>query len=550
MKPAVAFLVKNGIGYGHLRRALILAEALHADAAVRPIIISQANTVDLFCSTSVPVVNFPLIQHLPNDIAADWYSEVLDQLLTRIDPALVVEDTYPDPRYLSLPALQDRPRALILRRLDGMSFDTIRTSGRFAAYSTIIIAQDREAFAQEGHSGASLTAVEHSGRFRFAGPVHHTPDPAKVAAIRARLCADAGKLIVVSAGAGGDQTPDGYGDRLFHACDQVADRLDRDNIAVHVVMVTGPYYAGRALTERQHLTVRRFDPHLAELLAAADVAIIKPGHNGLSEALSGGAHLILVPDVSFMEGLDEHSKRVVDHYGGAIACPDADSLEPLVRAALDQPARTRRLPGSHAAIGQIVRALTELANHADNAVPGRQLLLLLRAPDGTPPSALRAQLPGPLSGAVVIDDDLPRLSMIEAGHAAAAGGVLIDAVPRMVDARPLLAAGTRLAIGRPDDAAFRRWTNLPVPGPALLTAYTSTVRADARRPQRALRHLQDATTRAEPAVVELDLRPITDGEELHAYLSALAAWLHQQPVQPASVPHVTTLLAERLLDTP
>jgi predicted glycosyltransferase len=70
-------------------------------------------------------------------------------------------------------------------------------------------------------------------------------------------------------------------------------------------MVTGPYYAGRPLEERDNVMVRRFEARLHALLAVAQVAVIKPGNNALSEALIGGAHLVLVPDASFMEGLTD-----------------------------------------------------------------------------------------------------------------------------------------------------------------------------------------------------------------------------------------------------
>jgi hypothetical protein len=38
----VVILVKNGIGFGHIRRALVIAEAIRARGVLRPIVISQA----------------------------------------------------------------------------------------------------------------------------------------------------------------------------------------------------------------------------------------------------------------------------------------------------------------------------------------------------------------------------------------------------------------------------------------------------------------------------------------------------------------------------
>jgi hypothetical protein len=79
-----------------------------------------------------------------------------------------------------------------------------------------------------------------------------------------------------------------------------------------------------------------------------------------------------------MEGLDEHARRTVNHYGGAVAHPDPDDLEPLIRAALTQPKRDNRLTQPpRAAIDEIVAAVHEYANHGPItlAPPGIQLAL-------------------------------------------------------------------------------------------------------------------------------------------------------------------------------
>ncbi|MCW2569548.1 MAG: hypothetical protein JWN54_3645 [Mycobacterium sp.] len=376
----VVFMVKNGIGYGHLRRALILAEALLDAGQVRPLIVSQASSLTIFRDSRVPVVNFPLLHRVPSAVAEDWYTDLLDKILDRLDPAVIIEDTYPDKRYAGLPSLADRPRLLVLRRLDRASFDSIRTAGAFARYDRIFITQNATDFAREGHSEDTCTAVEHSGRFHLVGPVHRAATPAEVGRARSQYTQAAAPLIVVSGGAGGDQMPDGYGDRFFHACHTVAAWLDDDGIAARFVLVTGPYYAGRPLPEHPNVIVREYEPNLHALLAAADVAVIKPGHNVLSETLTGGAQLILVPDVSFMEGLAEHARRIVSQYGGAVARPDPDDLEPLIRRALTQSKRDNRLTQPpREAIDDIVAAVHEYTNHGPVTLAPPAILLALRS---------------------------------------------------------------------------------------------------------------------------------------------------------------------------
>lgn len=392
MRNAV-FLVKNGIGYGHLRRALILAEALVDAGQVRPLIISQASSLDIFAGSRVAVVNFPLLHRVPSAVAEDWYTDVLDKVLDRLDPAVVVEDTYPDQRYARLASLADRPRLLVLRRLDHDSFDTIRTSGAFTRYEQILIAQSPEDFACEEHSGDTHTAVKHSGRFQLIGPIHRAATAAEITAVRSEYNPDGVPLVVVSGGAGGDQMPDGYGDRLFSACHTVAARLRENGVPVRFVLVTGPYYAGRPLEPTASVIVRRYEPRLHALLAAANVAVIKPGHNVLSEALTGGAQIILVPDVSFMEGLDEHAARVAKQYGGVVARPHPDELEPLIRKALTEPDRqTRLVQPPAAAIAEVVAAVHHFADPAPVNIPapGLRLTFAPEASTSPPPTVVVA----------------------------------------------------------------------------------------------------------------------------------------------------------------
>lgn len=332
----VVFLVKNGIGFGHIRRALLLAEELEPHSRLRPIIVSQAHALDIYGGTAVRVVNFPLLHRVPSAVIEDCYLDILNQLMIRLAPAVVVEDTYPDPRYGAVPALTGVPRILLMRPLDGISLDQLRERKAFARYSRILIAQTKDEFLQEAHSGEAIAGAEMSNRVEYIGNVHHTPSTQAIERARRRYSPQGEPLVVVSAGAGGDQLHDGYGDRLFGGSLAVADALRREGHRARFVLVTGPYYAGRSLDEQDNVRVRRFEPELSALLAAADVAVIKPGNNALSEALVGTANLVLVPDASFMEGVHDQAQRTVARYGGVVIRPAINELDQAIRAALCQ----------------------------------------------------------------------------------------------------------------------------------------------------------------------------------------------------------------------
>jgi predicted glycosyltransferase len=552
----VALLVKNGIGFGHLRRAVLIAEAIRNEGRLRPVIISQASSLSLFRDTPVEVVNFPLLHRVSSAVAEDSYTAILDRLLERLDPAVVIEDTYPDPRYLSLKSLAHRPRLLVMRRLDGASFDHLRTQGRFAAYDKILIAQSREDFSQEGHSGDSVAAVHFSTGFSFIGNLSYSPTPAEISQMRAAYAPNDEPLVVVNGGAGGDQMPDGYGDRLFSACAQVAAHLQADGHRARFVFVTGPYYAGKPLLETENVTVRQYEPGLAALLAAAQVAIIKPGNNALSEALLGQAHLVLVPDVSFLEGLDEHAARIAEQYGGATAKTDPKALGELVREALARPPRLMRPEPNHKGLAEAVDAIHRLAEPPLPHVPRRPLMLVLKPGAGQQAAALRRAVPEELKNALVLGKtspedtaaitplDTPRTDLEEA-HA-----LVVGAEPPAVAPQEIADQGIRMLVA-PNGVspALERWQRLAPSIPALTVLQGSTLTATDGRAEFCLRRLAQALTAEEPSCVILDLSRLTGERAIAEYLAEIGDWLRLQPVELIGPETGTALLVRRLLES-
>lgn len=551
----VALLVKNGIGFGHLRRAVLIAEAMQSRGRLKPVIISQASSLSLFRNTPVEVINFPLLHRVSSAVAEDAYTAILDRLLDRLDPAVVVEDTYPDPRYLALPSIAHRPRLLVMRRLDGASFDHLRTQGRFAAFDKILIAQSRADFAREGHSGDSAAVVECSGRFSFVGNLSYTPTPEEIAQTRAEYAPHGEPLVVVNGGAGGDQMPDGYGDRLFGACAEVAGRLLETGHHARFVFVTGPYYAGKPLSETANVTLRRYEPRLAALLASAHVAVIKPGNNALSEALSGQAHLLLVPDVSFLEGLDEHAGRVVNQYGGATSTADPDALEPLIQEALARPPRAERPEANHKGLLQTLDAIEDAADAVEPHVLKRQLVLALSLGEGRDVTGLREVLPPLLENAVLLDgvsapdaDGLPSGSVLRPGERSGIVA-LPSGEPPSVRPQEFVDRGARLAITpAPVPRAITRWIQLAPAVPALGLMPAEYVVARDGRLGESLRRIARTATQHETACVVVDLSRLADLDAVKHYLHGLAEWLGTQPVTLLSSKETIARVTQRLLE--
>ncbi|MGH3948329.1 MAG: hypothetical protein ACRDSE_04275 [Pseudonocardiaceae bacterium] len=516
----VVFLVKNGIGFGHIRRALLLAERLEQQRGqLRPIVISQAHTLDIYRSSAVRVVNFPLLHRVPSAVLEDCYLDILNKLMTRLAPGVVVEDTYPDHRYGAVPALRGVPRILIMRRLDGLSLDQLRERKALARYSRILIAQTREEFLAEGHSGDTIAGADLSNRVEFIGNVHYVPPTDAIDRARQRYCPEGEPLVVVSAGAGGDQLHDGYGDRLFGRALASADALRRHGHPAKFLLVTGPYYAGRAIPERGNVVVRRFEPDLPALLAAADVAVIKPGNNALSEALVGSANLVLVPDASFMEGVREHAERVVATYGGEVIAPSQDSLDQAISTALRQPRRAARPETSAAPIRRALDVIAEEAGAPTPRLGAKQLTLLVRDNDGVQvasSSAARRAWP------TLTRPDEPSLSI----------AVLVGAAPPTASPQALVERGAKVLFLPDGDPSgtVRRWLKLTPTRPSLLAIDATAIEPAGHRIDEPAQCISGSLASRASIAVVLDLQhlPRADGD---AVLTKLLDWLADQPVE-------------------
>lgn len=526
MRRAV-FLVKNGIGYGHLRRAMLLAQALDRAGRLEPVIVSQAHTLDLLATSGVPVVNFPLLHRVASAVLEDAYLEVLDALLARLDPAVVIEDTYPDPRLAAIPSLRGRPRLLVMRRMDGASLDQVRATGRLVGYERILIAQTPEEFAREGHSPQTVTAVESTGRFDWCGPLYQAPAASDIERVRAKYSPDGAPLVVVNGGAGGDLYTDGWGDRFFTATAAAAARFAERGHPARFVLVTGPYYSGRELADTPNTTVVSFEPDLPALLAAADVAVLRGGANALAEALSGSARLILAPGASFMEGAQANAARIAADFGGAVIEPEADAVTAALKQAFEAPPRTRRIDPPNAAVDAVVAGIDELTAHRPHVLP-RQLLLLIAGV--SPEVGPIAQSLLPATGMLTADVDEAGVQVIR--HQGTATCARVTPGPPRQSPTALAESGVRLLLS-PSDSTLRgleRWQRLTPARRHLITTRVTTIDAATGNPGSAAHLIACELDAATSAAVQLDLSTLAD-HEAETYLRALADWLEAQPVR-------------------
>ena len=383
----ILFLIKNGIGFGHVRRAILVGEAIQRlEPSTDITIISQAKSLRLFRNVPFKVINFPLLDRLPSNSTEKVYVELLRDVVTRLAPSLVIEDTYPDRRYLSLPPLQTVPKILLLRRVDSYGFERFRRENYFSCYDRIVIGQHKRDFLLENHSRQSQTLVELSKKFIFSGPIFRYPTIEELHLTAKHYEPDLSPLIVVSAGAGGDHFNDAYCERLFSSMSRVASKSQQAGRSARFVFVLGPYYGGVEPPKQSNTTVVRFEPHLTALLHLAHVVVVRPGHNIVYEALSGTASVIVIPSISYMEDQYSFSEYLSKEYGVAIGDnEDVDLLFHLTSNLLDLPRRARNealIPGQDCvarAVIEEVEQTKELSRQPRRVTSARVFLLLANA---------------------------------------------------------------------------------------------------------------------------------------------------------------------------
>ncbi len=324
----VLFLLKNGIGFGHFKRALIIADALK-DRGVEVIFISQAKSYDIFKNRGFKVFNFPMVEQAATNNEQLIFYELLNFLIDKINPDVVIEDTYPDEYYLSLPSVRYRSKLLILRRLNSQGIFNYIKTGLFSEYSKIIVLQSKEDFILKQKYDLNKLCLN-SDKFEFAGDVFDKISNINLKS-RKKYCEEDEKLVVINCGAGGLQIGEDFVLKLFHRVINVIPELQiKMKNKIKFIIVSGPYTnfnLDNDYMKKNNVEIYRYLSSLSELFSISDLNIIRPGYNSTMESISGYAHTILIPSISFMEDQLEWCNELKCKYNvDYLTTEDDDSL--------------------------------------------------------------------------------------------------------------------------------------------------------------------------------------------------------------------------------
>ena len=301
----------DSVGLGHITRTHLIAERL-ASRGHQVLVLASGGARFEARHERISVAGMP---QLLSDAEAQAH---VNGLLTAFQPDLITEDTGTRPDLRGLSGFAAPPKVLILRRMDGFGLERYRRGGSFAYYDrTLVLASAESLLSQPTVLPVTKRAMRASRRFRYFGPVYRMPTRAEVAAASARYGKRDAKLVVVSAGGGGDHGADDYCERLYHSAVEAATLLREDGLPAKFVIVAGPLFGAATPRPGPDVEVVSYEPALHALLHAADVAVIRPGANVLLEALSGPARLVLVPGHSHFED-QAHQSRILSQTSAAL----------------------------------------------------------------------------------------------------------------------------------------------------------------------------------------------------------------------------------------
>lgn len=310
-------MLVNGIGFGHFKRALVIADAFDkSEYDVRFIV--QASATDIFRGRDYPVYAFPLLYSIKHNNGREVIYSLINSLISKLGPSVVFEDTYPEDDYLNIPALYNIPRMLIIRRVDSNHLDNLFFDGYLSSYDMLLFMEKKERILDKISNPAVKTYLNYSENCNFVGDIFDKVENYQKDRVIKKYCLlQYKKNVVFNCGAGGWHKGINICKKIFDDGLKAVSEIADTHPEYQFVFVTGPY-SGWSIPDsknKKNIRIEQYEENLSSLFQGADVCIIRPGYNAVMECLAGDCDIILLPNISYMEKQDEWCNQLVKEYG-------------------------------------------------------------------------------------------------------------------------------------------------------------------------------------------------------------------------------------------
>jgi GT2 family glycosyltransferase len=303
---AIVLLTHNGVGLGHLRRGLLVAEALEI-AGERPVLYHQGPFPD-FATRRPPSKSIPPLYRL----GSAGRQRIVDEMASvaaLTAPAFVVEDSHVQD--LLLPQMVGR--ALIVRP---NTFGEMSALGQRHEYSLLLIA-DAPGSPTWPYDEAQTRALLAGGRWRVLGPIHEFRH--ETSAVRSRLAIGAAERVCIfSMGGGGQHRRRTDAPEFLARAEALAVALRTIDPSCRLLFVRGPLFP-RDMRVPAIFEAYDEEAEMPALLAVARGAFVRPGFNTVWECLAAGTPFTPVLGTWHQEAMEE---RLASLHRRALAVDD------------------------------------------------------------------------------------------------------------------------------------------------------------------------------------------------------------------------------------
>jgi predicted glycosyltransferase len=355
--PRVVHYCHDGLGLGHFRRTIMVADALgraHADVS-QVLLTAMPNASSFLMPDSLDFVRLPGLdkrelfqgdEDLESDAPSDVFAvrrAIIDAVVESFRPHLMVVDTMPVglagellPILKRFREAKKRPRIVLgLRDVTYGPEQTRQEWTENGAHDLLEHLYDRiliygspcvfDPIAAYGFSPDVAAKTTYTGYFRRPEPL------LPVEAVRREFAAADRPLIVVSPGGGKDGAP-----LILAFLEGMRAGLMND---VAASVVTGPQMADEDAARLRELacsvpgvTFSRFRTDVESQMWAADAVVIMGGYNSVWEAVGAGKRPIVVPRRAGSDEQRIRAERLAELGLATVVPPEELTPERLARA--------------------------------------------------------------------------------------------------------------------------------------------------------------------------------------------------------------------------
>jgi len=347
----IAFHAINGVGLGHVVRAICLAREIPALVpGARTLVVTNAHDTTMLEEAGLDHVQLP--PRLAEPHADPMRSRValpepleeaaLTAALEAFGPDLVVFDTHAPLGVVRRVSELGARTVLVLRELRPEALAAFASSEAPLLYDRIVVPHVEGEVDPGPLAGAPVTLV---------GPIVRALARASPGAFartdgpRRDARRDAPRVVALAGGGG--QPVDA---RRYLRAVADAHLLARARVRdLETVLVTGPYGAPPANLEGYAgLTVLRTSPDLPALLASAALVVSQAGYNAVAELRALEKPAVLVPGYRKAEDQRARAERLARAGAAVIARPEARSIADRVERLLVTPGALDAMTAAHA----------------------------------------------------------------------------------------------------------------------------------------------------------------------------------------------------------